>query len=219
MLRVLVKLQSKESLIVNLAYWIILLICKTLRVEKYEDESVFRIYDKGENFIYALWHRRLFYLSFYHSRRFPGKETYALVSQSRDGTRIGKITEKIGAHYIQGSTSKGGAKDFREMVKIIKNGYTAAITPDGPRGPRGLVQQGVISLARLTGRPVIPLAYKPKRYIKLRSWDEFIIPMPFSKVSIHTGKPIIIPKRDDNDDAYYQGLIKEGLDELEHLET
>ena len=162
----------KESIIVNLAYGIIFLICRTLRVVKYDDHSVRRYYGKGENVIFAFWHRRLFYLSYYHARCFPERRAYVLVSQSRDGTRIGKIGKKIGIDYIQGSTSKGGAKAFKKLVRLLRQGYTAAITPDGPRGPFGVVQKGVISLARLTGRPIIPLAYHPKWYIKCKSWDK-----------------------------------------------
>jgi lysophospholipid acyltransferase (LPLAT)-like uncharacterized protein len=183
---------------------------------KYNDESVRQYYEKGESVIFAFWHRRLFYLSYYHSHRFPDRKAYVLVSQSRDGTRIGKIGEKIGVDYIQGSTSKGGAKAFKHLVEIIKKGNTAAITPDGPRGPRGIVQKGVISLARLTGRPIIPLSYHPKRYIELKSWDKFIIPVPFSKVAIHTGKPIVINKNHDKDDSFYENMIKEELDKLEN---
>ena len=205
----------KDSLIINLVYWIMFMICKTLRIEEYKDASLRNVYDKGENPIVALWHRRLFYLSYYHARRFPDKEVYILVSQSRDGTRIGKIVEKFGLQYIQGSSSRGGAKGLKQLIRKLKKGATVGITPDGPRGPKASVQKGVISLARLTGRPIISLSYHPRHAIILKSWDKFIIPVPFSKAIVVTGDVIYIGRDDDKDDSYYEALVKKNIDALE----
>lgn len=205
----------KESIIINFAYWLIYLICRTLRVVQYDDASAREFYDKGENLIFAFWHRRLFYLGYNHVKRFPDKKACVLVSQSRDGTRIGRIVKKIGVDYIQGSSSRGGAAAFKQLVQVLKDGNTAAITPDGPRGPRGIVQKGVVSLARVSGRPVVPLCYHVSRFIELKSWDRFVIPVPFSRLRVMTGKPIVIDPSEDRDDAYYENLIKKELDELE----
>ncbi len=204
----------KESLIINLAYWIIFIICRSLRIE-YKDASLRNVYDKGETPIIALWHRRLLYIIYYHTHCFFDKEAYILVSQSRDGTRIGKIVEKFGLQYIQGSSSRGGAKGLKQLIRKLKGGATVGITPDGPRGPKAFVQKGVISLARLTGRPIVPVSYHPRHAIILKSWDNFIIPVPFSKAVVITGDEITIGRDDDKYDSYYEALVKKNLDALE----
>ncbi|MCK5708333.1 MAG: lysophospholipid acyltransferase family protein [Candidatus Aureabacteria bacterium] len=205
----------KDIIIINFASFIIYLICKTQRVVRYDDESVRPFYEKGENVIFALWHRRLLYLTFYHPRRFPEKKVCVIASQSRDGTRIGKTAKKLGVNFVQGSSSKGGAKALKELLRILKKGDSVAITPDGPRGPFGVVQKGVISLAKLSGRPIIPISYQVSKAIKLKTWDRFVIPIPFSRVIVKTGEPIFLSRDDEKEDSHCENIIKKGIDALE----
>ena len=210
-------LKFKDYLITTLAYYIVYFICRTLRVNSYFDESLFKYYKDGKNVIFAFWHRRLFYLAYYHKKRFPEKRVCVLVSKSRDGTMVGKVVKKIGVDYVQGSTSRGGAAGFKQLLQILQEGASAAITPDGPRGPRGVVQKGVISLARISKKPIIPICYHVNRFFMLKSWDKFIIPIPFSKVDIITGNPIIIESSTGHDDSFYERIIKDELDRLEDM--
>jgi hypothetical protein len=207
----------KESIIVQLAYRLILFVCRTLRPSRTDIESMNRCRSRGENAIYVFWHRRLFYMGYLRLKHFSSMKVWILVSQSRDGTRIGKVVEKMGIPYIQGSSTRGGAAAFMNLVRMLKAGDSVAITPDGPRGPRGLVQKGVISLARMTGRPIIPVSYNVSRCFELTSWDRFVIPVPFAKVSIASGEPVAITPGDNRDDAFYEALLKERLDQLESI--
>lgn len=205
----------KEYIMTQLMYLFLLAVNKTLRVERFDLDSLMHYFNRGENVIFAFWHRRLFYLGYFFSRRFPGKKVFVLVSQSRDGTRIGKVINKMGLDYIQGSTTRGGMKAFKELVRGIRKKVSAGITPDGPKGPRGIVQQGVISLARITHRPIIPIVYHCSRYIEFKSWDSFVLPVPFSRVYVATGHPVIFDEKKHPDDSHYQEALQKELEALE----
>jgi hypothetical protein len=81
-----------------------------------------------------------------------------------------------------------------ELTSWAERGYDLAITPDGPRGPRYVVQEGVMALAQLTGLPIIPFGFYAHRKIQIKSWDRFQIPLPFSRCDLNLGKPIYIPR-------------------------
>ena len=91
---------------------------------------------------------------------------------------------------IYGSSKKKGVSAFIKMIKAIENGESIAITPDGPKGPKEIVKDGMIKLAQSTGAPIVPLLWKVKNYKVLNSWDSFIIPFPFSKGVYIFGEPI-----------------------------
>jgi lysophospholipid acyltransferase (LPLAT)-like uncharacterized protein len=80
-----------------------------------------------------------------------------------------------------------------ELTTWAERGYDLAITPDGPRGPRYVVQEGIISLGQLTGYPIIPSSYHLGWKIRLKSWDGFQIPLPFSRCEMFYNKPIRVP--------------------------
>ncbi|MDD5687081.1 MAG: lysophospholipid acyltransferase family protein [Elusimicrobia bacterium] len=143
--------------------------------------------------VYALWHGRLIFLFWVH--KYEGICT--LISKSKDGELIAKITEKLGYESIRGSTSKGGSEALLALINKAKTGSSVAFTPDGPRGPQRMVQPGVISVAQKSGLPIIPIAYASKRKYVVRHWDEFHIPYPFNKVSVCHGKPIYVNENDN----------------------
>ena len=203
-----------EKIFLQTAYFIIFIICKSLRVKALEDSSYRKMRDEGKNVIFAFWHRRLLYLGYYYQKNFGKDNIYVIVSRSRDGTRIGKIVKKMGIGYVQGSTSKGGAAGLKRLIDILKKGKDVAITPDGPRGPAKKVQMGVLKLAEISKAPIIPISYLPNKYVELRSWDKFIIPLPFTSVLVKTGKPMFVDKLDGNEEK----LAKELENRLNSLE-
>lgn len=151
-----------------------------------------------DRFIVAIWHNRLalsliLYRKFI-TERYPNRQLAALVSASRDGGMLARVIELFRAHPIRGSSSRRGAQAVRELVAAAGEGYDLAITPDGPRGPRYIVQEGVITAAQLTGLPVLPVAYRLGWKLTLRSWDRFQIPLPFSTVEISLAEPIRPPR-------------------------
>jgi lysophospholipid acyltransferase (LPLAT)-like uncharacterized protein len=118
----------------------------------------------------------------------------ALVSASKDGGFLAAILERFGVQPVRGSSSRRGAQALLELTSWADRGYNLAITPDGPRGPRYQVQPGAISLAQVTGLPIVPVSYSLGAKIRLKSWDQFQIPLPFSRCTMVFEKPIWVER-------------------------
>lgn len=166
----------------------------------------FRMNDLGGYFsalaqdkiIFAIWHNRLA-LSLilyrrYVARRDRTRRLVALVSASRDGGLLTRVLELFEVRPVRGSSSRRGAQALREMVALGRAGHDLAITPDGPRGPRYVVREGVISAAQLTGLVIVPVSYHLSWKIELKSWDRFQIPLPFCRCDVVTGSPMRVPR-------------------------
>lgn len=148
--------------------------------------------------IFCVWHNRLA-LSLIAYRRLakrapPTNRLAAMVSASKDGGLLAAILELFGVQPVRGSTSRRGQQALLELTSWAERGYDLAITPDGPRGPRYIVQDGVMSLAQVTGLPVVPFSYDVDWKIRLKSWDRFLIPLPFSRCQMRLANPIYVPR-------------------------
>ncbi|PWU14764.1 MAG: hypothetical protein C5B50_16725 [Verrucomicrobia bacterium] len=148
--------------------------------------------------IYCLWHNRLV-LSLtayyrYMRRRNPTAGVAAMVSASKDGAFLAAILECFRVQPVRGSSSRRGPQALSELTTWAERGYDLAITPDGPRGPCYQLQDGVISLAKLTGLPIMPFSYVLNWKLRLKSWDRFQIPLPFARCEVRLGKPMRVPR-------------------------
>lgn len=173
----------------------------TLRV-RFTDDSKLILPLGPERVIFALWHNRLAvsmacYRKFLR-RQDRSRRLAALISASRDGALLACTLDKFHVHPVRGSSSRRGAQALIELTRAARQGYDIAITPDGPRGPRYRVQEGLIALAQLTGLPILPVAIHYHRKIRLRSWDRFEIPLPFTRCDIRILGPIRVPKSIDS---------------------
>ena len=130
-----------------------------------------------------------------------------MVSASKDGAFLAAILEALNIQPVRGSSSRRGAQALLELTSWVERGYDVAITPDGPRGPCYAAQPGVVSLAQLTGLPIIPVGFQAHRKIRLKSWDRFQIPLPFSRCDIILEKPISVPR--DATDARREEIRKQ----------
>jgi lysophospholipid acyltransferase (LPLAT)-like uncharacterized protein len=149
-----------------------------------------------EPMIFAFWHNRIFlmpYLFRKHWRRRQRDKVAVLVSASKDGEILARVLSKFDVICVRGSSSRRGKQALRELTRLVQEGYDAGITPDGPRGPKYQAQHGVISLAQLTGAPIMPVSYSLAWKITLRSWDAFMIPLPFSRATLQLGSPLTVP--------------------------
>jgi hypothetical protein len=143
-----------------------------------------------EPYILAMWHGRLNMLPML---RGSGKPLIALISGHRDGQIISKAGNVFGIQTAVGSSSKGGMRAAREMLRLARDGHSLFVTPDGPRGPRMHIgNDGILDLARLTGLPILPVAVSLQRGKLLQSWDRLMLPGLFSKIAIRFGEPIIV---------------------------
>jgi lysophospholipid acyltransferase (LPLAT)-like uncharacterized protein len=168
----------------------------TLRFDWHDESGLFQS-DSPQPVIFCVWHNRLA-LSMWINRgwvckRQPGRRLAALVSASKDGALLAAVLERFGVQPVRGSSSRRGAQALLELTTWAERGYDLAITPDGPRGPRYRVQAGAISLAQLTGLPIVPVTYNANRKLALKSWDKFQIPLPFTSCIIIFNKPITVP--------------------------
>ena len=148
--------------------------------------------EKGEALIFVTWHDDLICqpLNYHHNR--PNGTIKTLISQSKDGEILSKIYNLFGGETIRGSSSKGATKALISTIREIKAGSDIALTPDGPRGPRHTVADGVIAIAQKSGARIVVLNSKASKFWQFKSWDKFILPKPFGKIDFYMSEPFNI---------------------------
>ena len=165
--------------------------------------------------VYCTWHNRLALSMIayfgYVKKHNQTQGLAVMVSASKDGGFLSGILECFSVQPVRGSSSRRGPQALLELTGWAERGYDLAITPDGPRGPCYVVQDGVMSLAQLTERPIIPVTYNLGWKFRLRSWDRFQIPLPFSRCEMIYEKPIHVPR--DASDAERESLRRQ-LEEI-----
>ena len=142
-----------------------------------------------------------FLLGSFHENAFAGVFCHAhqnicnMVSKSKDGEITSFLMHKLGLKTVRGSSSRGGKEVRDAMVRMVMGGVNGAITVDGPRGPRRVLKNGIVDIARKTGAPVLPLtSYGESSWVLKKTWDQTRIPKPFSRVIVYYGEPITVPK-------------------------
>jgi len=146
--------------------------------------------------IVAFWHNRLALMPYCWPSRAP---FHMLISGHADGQLIARAVAAFGISTIAGSSTRGGGAAVRDLVRKLKAGESIGITPDGPRGPVQIAQDGVIALARLSGAAIVPAAVSVSNRMRLRTWDRLIIGLPFGRGAMVWGEPVHVPR--DCDDA------------------
>lgn len=161
----------------------------------YGAEHVDRLYREGYTMIIAFWHGQQLMMPL----AYRGRRARILISRHRDGELIYQIVKRFGFEAIRGSTTRGGEGALRQLIRSGRQGVDLVVTPDGPKGPRHVVQPGVVALARATGQPIVPLvaAYSKKKIFS--SWDRFMVPYPFSRGTFTWGTPIWVDRDADAD--------------------
>jgi lysophospholipid acyltransferase (LPLAT)-like uncharacterized protein len=150
------------------------------------------------NFIGSLWHNRLLIFPLVLRRFFPNRHGAALISASRDGELLSDAIQHFDYAVIRGSSSKLGASALLQLSDVLAAGGDVVITPDGPRGPAYELGPGIVFLAQKTGKAVLPINMEYSSCWRVKSWDRFIIPKPFSKVRVIIGQPEIIKSTADD---------------------
>ena len=190
-----------------------LLFC-TISIREIPDTLSQNYKRQGKCMIYAFWHAHILVPS-YVGRNLGAK---VLISQHRDGEYIAQVVQWLGNDVARGSTTRGGARALLSMIKKVKEKKVSlAITPDGPKGPRFVVQSGVITLGQKTRYPIIPVMVHHSKCWELPSWDRFCIPKPFSKVVLIYGDPISIPtKLGKSEVEEYRISLEKSFNKLEN---
>lgn len=182
----------KIKIIAQLIYYFIRILNLTYRYEFLgkENKEKARSLSPNRTYTYALWHQNLVGAIFSHI----GVEKFTMViSESKDGELVAVTCEKFGHIPARGSSTRGGKRALMEIVRNMKKGYPGAMTVDGPKGPAHVVKPGVVEMARLCGCAILPLSpYASSHWVFKKSWDQFRIPKPFSKVVVVIGEPIMV---------------------------
>ena len=148
--------------------------------------------------IFCAWHNRLAYVMIAIREDIQpktGRRLAAMVSASRDGAFLVEILRAFDVEPVRGSTSRRGRQALLELSRQVKAGLHLGITPDGPRGPCYEIQDGILSLAQLTGLPIVPLGCQARRKVRFKSWDRFQLPWPLTRCDVAFGEPLEVPRK------------------------
>jgi lysophospholipid acyltransferase (LPLAT)-like uncharacterized protein len=156
---------------------------RTLRFEV-APEDLARATMKERPIAIVLWHNRLFLSTEFYRRFRKGRMAYALISSSRDGAWLTAFFRVANMRAVRGSSSRHGREAAQALVEVIRSGNDIGITPDGPRGPCYEVKPGTLIVARRTGAPMLLLGFDCRSAWRLKSWDRFFLPRPFSTIRL-----------------------------------
>jgi lysophospholipid acyltransferase (LPLAT)-like uncharacterized protein len=176
-------LRSRLALLAGRAF--LRMLGTTWRVRVVNGSHVESLRQMGLPFIFALWHGHLLPLLWYHR----GEGVMVLISEHRDGEVVARAAESLGYGLIRGSTTRGGDRALISLVRELQSGHEVAITPDGPRGPAEKFAPGALIAAQRADKFILPVAISASSAWRLRSWDRFMIPKPFARLTIAYGSP------------------------------
>lgn len=200
-----------ERLLLRIGPWfaarLIRLLHACLRIEVLGERPLRELWEARRQVILAFWHDQLFMMA----RGYRGPGACVLISASRDGEYIARTVRYFGIGSVRGSSTRGGRAAFREMLGLAKAPQDLVITPDGPKGPRHEVKDGIVQLARLSGRPVVPMAFACSRGHRFRSWDRFLLPLPPGRGVFSFGVPLYYAEHDTADS--FRLKLQQAMDE------
>ncbi len=182
----------KQRVLLWLVTWIgylgIRLICPTLRWIVSIEEGGPRVPDP-ERIIYVFWHRAVFMATYFYRKH----GIRVMTSSSFDGEYIARIIEKFGYKAVRGSSTRGAVRALLGMHTEVEAGHSVAFTIDGPKGPLYVAKPGPVLLARNTQVPIMPFYIAAEEAWVLKSWDQFVIPKPFTRVHVRVGRFVQVP--------------------------
>ena len=167
----------------------------SLRLREYRAPGLEARWQARQPVIYTVWHGRILLLPYLYGRRL---RIHVLTSRSRDGEILSRFVQGFGMRVVRGSSSRGGARALLALARVVRDeGADVVIVPDGPRGPSHVAQSGAAILAKVTGVPMVPVAFAAAPCSVLRSWDAFVVPHPFARAVVLFGEPIAVPQDAD----------------------
>ena len=155
----------------------------TWRYRAVNESTVTRLRSAKQPIVFTLWHGHMLPLLWYHRNQ----GVAVLVSEHSDGEIIARILEWMGYALVRGSTSRGAGRALIGLMRTLRDGRDVAITPDGPRGPRHKFAPGAVVAANRADVPIVPTVAHVDRFWQLSSWDGFMIPTPFARITVAYG--------------------------------
>jgi lysophospholipid acyltransferase (LPLAT)-like uncharacterized protein len=178
------RLELRSWLTLLLGKGVLGALARTWRYTVINGEALQRVRAEQRSFIFSLWHGHLLPLLWHHR----GSNVAVLISEHRDGELIARTAHWLGYNLIRGSTTRGAERALLSLVRELKSGREVAITPDGPRGPARKFAPGALIAAQRSGVPILPVAAAADRAWRLGSWDRFVIPKPFARITVAYGE-------------------------------
>lgn len=192
--------EIKKSLLnflgLNVLTFIVNLVIKTYRFDIHNDKQIKNIVSENGKFISAFWHGRML-IPWYIHRNY---KVAALVSKSKDGEILTRLLKSWNYDVVRGSSHIGGKEALKIMINKISEGYSFAITPDGPTGPQHKMKPGAVVLAYRKQVPLFLIGTASNKHYVFNSWDKFQVPKPFSKVVVVYSEPIYIKQDSTRDE-------------------
>ena len=159
----------------------------TYRIKLYDPENEKNVLDAHKSLVYASWHQRFFPgITFFSSRQ----PIAIMISQSRDGEMVARVVDILGWCSVRGSSTRGGITALRKLKDLARAGYKIGHIVDGPKGPFGVVKPGLLRIAQVAGKPIVPTITSAQKKWVFNSWDRFMVPKPFTRVIIRFGEAI-----------------------------
>jgi lysophospholipid acyltransferase (LPLAT)-like uncharacterized protein len=190
-----IRSNRKSAMLGALIGWTMKLMVATLRLEVRDLCGIGSPEAAVPPVIYILWHNRFLTVPAAWNRICRGqRRSVTLTSASHDGDMVARAMAVFGLGAVRGSSSRRGVAALIGLKQALRDGLDVCLTPDGPRGPRYRIQPGVIKLAEATGAPVIPVHVRFAAAWRLKTWDRFVIPKPFSRVVVTFGEAIHLPR-------------------------
>ena len=201
--------------VTGLLYRIVRAYCRTFRFTVENEETWLAYLQGGGKVLLCAWHQQ-FFAMIRHFESYRPYRPSIMISQSQDGEMTAGVAEKSGWFPVRGSSSRGGSQAFRRLVKKLKESGLAAHIVDGPQGPAGKVKSGAIHLARATGAVIVPTYVSADKAWYFNSWDRFLLPKPFSRVTLRFGDMINLTSTNNEEELerqrkYIEDIMLSGL--------
>ena len=166
--------------------------------------------ENGGTVLICIWHQQ-FFPAIRYFKKYEKYNPGLMISRSKDGEVIARVAKMSGWHPVRGSSSRGGSEALHGMIDRLKTSRLSGHVVDGPRGPAGIVKAGVIRMAHTTGAMVVPFFTSADNAWYMNSWDKFMIPKPFAKVTLRFGEMIKFDPSENNEDFEKQRLHLEKI--------
>jgi lysophospholipid acyltransferase (LPLAT)-like uncharacterized protein len=186
-------------------------LARTWRFRVVNAQAIDDLRTAKQNFIFSLWHGQLLPLLWHHR----DEGVVLLISEHRDGELVARAAQSLGYALVRGSTTRGADRALISIIRELQAGREVAITPDGPKGPAGKYAPGALIAAQRSGSVILPIVAVADRAWRLNSWDRFMIPKPFARITVAYGKPTKVlaatPRAAAEESPRFEALMSETI--------
>ena len=196
------------SILEYLASGIVRLLAWTWRMEVCGESHVKQLRNAGVPVVFTVWHA--FLLPPLWHRRDEG--ITLLVSDHADAEYLARAAVRMGYRVVRGSSTRGGVKGAKGILRTLGSGGDVALTPDGPTGPARIAKPGAVAVAARAGAAIVPMGADASSWWQIGSWDRFLVPRPFARVRVVHGLPMRLEKDSNTSEEESLGVLGQRLD-------